>query len=84
MSDDEDICVPCIPNRIMTIIKKEYPYIEELLKYKRDGTLLFLKSQGAIAFYEGALGLNVNKDVKDWAQFKEFARNYTRKFVQEG
>jgi hypothetical protein len=68
----------------MTIIKNEYPYIEELLNYKRDGTLLFLKGQGAIAFYQGALGLNVNKDVKDWAQFKEFARNYTRKFVQDG
>lgn len=84
MLDDEDILVPCIPNRIMTIIKSEYPYIEELLEYKRDGTLLFLKSQGAIAFYDGTLGLDVQSDVKDWAQFKEFARKYSRLVVQNG
>ena len=84
MLDDEDILVPCIPNRIMTIIKSEYPYIEELLEYKRDGTLLFLKSQGAIAFYDGTLGLDVQSDVKDWAQFKEFARKYSKLVVQNG
>ena len=81
---DEDIIVPYIPNSILTIFKNDYPYIEELLNYKRDGTLLFLKSQGAIAFYNGSLGLNVKRDVKDWQEFLEFSRNYTKNFVQEG
>ena len=52
MSDDE-ILVPYIPNTIMTLFKKDYPYIQELLEYKRDGTLAFLKANGAIAFYKG-------------------------------
>jgi len=81
---EEDIIVPYIPDTIMTIFKNNYPYIQELLNYKRDGTLMFLKSQSAIAFYNGSFGLDVKKDVKDWDEFKEFSRNYTRKFVQEG
>lgn len=83
MSDDE-ILVPYIPNTIMTLFKKDYPYIQELLEYKRDGTLAFLKANGAIAFYQGSLGLDVKKDVKCWADFIEFSKNYTKKFVQEG
>ena len=82
MSDD--IIVPFIPDSIMTIFKRDYPYIQELLEYKRDGTLALLKAKGAIAFYNGSLGLDVKRDVKDWAEFIEFSRNYTRKFVQEG
>ncbi len=81
---DNDIIAPFIPDSIMTIFKNDYPNIQELLEYKRDATLLFLKSQGAIAFYSGTLGLDVSQDVKDWAQFLEFSRNYTRKFVQDG
>ena len=81
---DEDIITPYVPNTILTIFKNDYPYIQELLDYKRDGTLLFLKTQGALAFYEGSFGLDVASDVKDWQQFIEFSRNYTRKFVQEG
>lgn len=81
---EEDIIVPYIPDTIMTIFKGEYPQIQELLEYKRDGTLMFLKSQGAIAFYNGSFGLNVKKDVKDWEEFREFARNYTKTFIQEG
>ena len=80
----EDLIVPFIPNTIITIFKDDYPYIQELLEYKRDGTLLLLKSQGAIAFYDGIFGLDVKSDVKDWGEFIEFSRNYTRKFVQEG
>ena len=80
----EDLIVPFIPNTIITIFKDDYPYIQELLEYKRDGTLLLLKSQGAIAFYDGIFGLDVKSDVKDWEEFIEFSRNYTRKFVQEG
>ena len=83
MSDD-DIIVPFIPDSIITIFKNDYPYIQELLEYKRDGTLALLKAQGAIAFYNGSLGLDVKKDVKEWADFIEFSKNYTRKFVQEG
>ena len=81
---DEEIIVPYIPDGIITIFKEDYPYIQELLEYKRDGTLAFLKGQGAIAFYKGGLGLDVKKDVKEWQDFIEFSRNYTRKFVQEG
>ena len=80
----EDLIVPFIPNGIITIFQKDFPYIQELLEYKRDGTLLFLKSQGAIAFYDGAFGLDVKSDVKNWDAFIEFSRNYTRKFVQDG
>lgn len=79
-----DLLVPYVPNTIMTIFKKDYPYIQELLEYKRDGTLAFLKASGAIAFYQGKLGLEVKKDVKCWGDFIEFSRDYTKKFVQEG
>ena len=44
----------------MTIFKKDYPNIQQLLEYKRDGTLLFLKSQGAIAFYNGNVWFKFN------------------------
>ena len=83
MSSDE-LIVPYIPNTIMTIFQNDYPFLQELLEYKRDGTLLFLKSQGAIAFYDGTFGLDVKSDVKNWGEFIEFSRNYTRKFVQDG
>ena len=84
---DEEIIVPYIPDGILTIFKEDYPYIQELLEYKRDGTLAFLKGQGAIAFYKGGLGclgIDVKSDVKNWQDFIEFSRNYTRKFVQDG
>ena len=55
-----------------------------MLEYKRDGTLLFLKGNGAIAYYNGIFGFDVKKNVKDWDEFKEFSRNYTRKFVLDG
>jgi hypothetical protein len=73
-----------LPHGILTAFQNDYPYIRELIEYKRDGTLLFLKSQGAIAFYDGNFGLDVKSDVKDWEEFIKFSRNYTRKFVQEG
>lgn len=82
MSDD--IIAPFIPNTIMTIFKDDYPYIQQLIDYKRDGTLAFLKASGAIAFYNGSLGLEVKKDVKNWGDFIEFSKNYTKQFVQEG
>ena len=81
---DEEIIVPYIPHEIITIFKEDYPYIQELLEYKRDGTLAFLKGQGAIAFYGNKLSLDVKSDVKNWQDFIEFSRNYTRKFVQDG
>ena len=81
---DEEIYVPYIPHEIITFFKEEYPYIQELLDYKRDGTLAFLKGFGAIAFYRGSLGLDVKSDVKNWQDFIEFSRNYTIKYVKEG
>ena len=63
------------------------PYIQELLEYKRDGTLAFLKGFGAISFYKGdfgCLGLEVKSEVKNWQDFIEFSRDYTRKLVQNG
>ena len=75
---------PFIPQMFMTIFQKDYPLIQELIEYKRDGTIMFLKSHGAIGFYEGIFGLDVKSDVKDWQEFIEFSRDYTRKFVQEG
>jgi len=72
-----------LPHGILTAFQNDYPYIQELIEYKRDGTLLFLKSQGAIAFYDGNFGLDVKCNVKDWQEFIEFSRNYTRKFIQE-
>ncbi len=73
-----------LPHGILTAFQNDYPYIQELIEYKRDGTLLFLKSQGAIAFYDGTFGLDVKHDVKDWQEFIEFSRGYTKKFVQDG
>ena len=73
-----------LPHGILTAFQKDYPYIQELIEYKRDGTLLFLKSQGAIAFYDGNFGLDVKCNVKDWQEFIEFSREYTRKIVQDG
>ena len=81
---DNDIIVPYIPDTIMTIFKNDYPYIQELLEYKRDGTLALLKACSAIAFYNGSLGLDVKSDVKSWGDFIEHSRDYTKKFVQEG
>ena len=80
----EELVVSYIPHGILTAFQNDYPYIQELIEYKRDGTLLYLKSQGAIAFYDGSFGLDVKSDVKDWDEFIEFSRNYTRKFVQDG
>ena len=73
-----------LPHGILTAIQNDYPYIQELIEYKRDGTLLYLKSQGAIAFYNGNFGLDVKCNVKDFQEFIEFSRNYTGKFVQDG
>ena len=81
---DEDIIVPYMPNDIMTIFQKNYPFIQELFEYKRDATLVLLKGKGAMAFYEGKFGFDVKSDVKDWEEFKEFSRNYTWDFVHEG
>ena len=72
----EELVVSYIPARILTAFQNDYPYIQELIEYKRDGTLLYLKSQGAIAFYNGNFGLDVKSDVKDWQEFIEFSRNY--------
>ena len=38
---DEEIIVPYIPDGIITSLKEDYPYIQELLEYKRDGALVF-------------------------------------------
>ena len=73
-----------MPNDIMTIFQKNYPFIQELFEYKRDATLVLLKGKGAMAFYEGKFGFDVKSDVKDWEEFKEFSRNYTWDFVHEG
>ena len=73
-----------LPHDILTAFQNYYPYIQELIEYKRDGTLLYLKSQGAIAFYDGNFGLDVKSDVKDWQEFIEFSWEYTRKIVQDG
>ena len=81
---DEDIFVPYMPNDIMTIFQKNYPFIQELFEYKRDATLVLLKGKGAMAFYEGKFGFDVKSDVKDWEEFKEYSRNYTWDFVHEG
>ena len=80
---EENVSAPYIPNTFLTIFKNDYPYIQELLEYKRDGTLLFLKTQGALAFYDISFGLDVANDVKDWQEFIEFSKNYTRNFVQQ-
>ena len=73
-----------LPHGILAAFQNDYPYIQELIEYKRDGTLLFLKSLGAIAFYNGNFGLDVKCNVKDFQEFIEFSRNYTRNFVQDG
>ena len=80
----EDIIVPYIPDAVLTIFEQKYPYIQELINYKKDATLALLKGKGAMAFYDGIFGFDVKKDVKDWAEFVEFSRNYTYHFVQEG
>jgi len=80
----EELVVSYIPHCILTAFQNDYPYIQELIEYKRDGTLLFLKSLGAIAFYDGNFGLDVKHDVKDWQEFIEFSREYTRLIVQDG
>ena len=80
----EELVVSYIPHDILTAFQKDYPYIQELIEYKRDGTLLYLKSQGAIAFYDGNFSLDVKSDVKDFQDFIEFSKNYTRKFILDG
>ena len=80
----EELVVSYIPHGILTAFQNDYPYIQELIEYKRDGTLLYLKSKGALAFHDGNFCLDVKKDVKDWQEFIEFSRNYTRKIVQAG
>ena len=80
----EDINVPYILDVVLTIFEQNYPYIQELINYKKDATLALLKGKGAMAFYDGIFGFDVKKDVKDWGEFVEFSRNYTYYFVQEG
>ena len=83
MSEGE-LIIPKIPDPILTIFENDYPQLKELLDYKRDATLIFLKSSGAMAIYRGSLGLKCAKDVKDWAQFIKFSKDYTEKIVQDG
>ena len=73
-----------IPYPILNIINKDYPQLKELLDYKRDATLIFLKSKGAMSIYKGLLGLDFEKDVKDWTEFKQFSKDYTKSIVQAG
>ncbi len=80
----EELIVPFVPDGIITIIKNDYPEIKELLEYKRDATLVFLNSQGAMAIYKGSAQLNVAKDVKDWDEFVKFAASYSKYIVQQG
>ena len=82
--EGEEIMIPYVPNSLITSIKNDYPYIKQLLEYKRDATLIFLNAQGACAFYKGSLDLKVEKEVKNWSDFIEFSRNYTKKIVQDG
>lgn len=82
--EGEEIMIPYVPNSLITSIKEDYPYIKELLEYERDATLVFLKAQSACAFYKGCLDLRVEKEVKNWSDFIEFSRKYTRKIVQDG
>ena len=82
--EGEEIMIPYVPNSLITSIKDDYPYIKQLLEYKRDATLIFLNAQGACAFYKGSLDLKVEKEVKNWSDFIEFSRNYTKKIVQDG
>jgi hypothetical protein len=84
MSGEELIALPNVSNTIITLIKNDYPEIKELLEYKRDATLAFLKSQGALAIYKGGVELNVAKEVKDWNEFVEFAAKYSKYIVQKG
>ena len=83
MSEGE-LIIPKIPDPILTIFANDYPQLKELLDYKRDATLVFLKSQGAMAIYRGSLGFECAKDVKDWAQFIQFSKDYTQQIVQAG
>ena len=83
MSEGE-LIIPKIPDPILTIFENDYPQLKELLDYKRDATLIFLKSSGAMAIYRGLLGLNFEKDVKDWSEFKKFSVSYTKSIVQAG
>ena len=83
MSEGE-LIIPKIPDPILTIFENDYPQLKELLDYKRDATLIFLKSSGAMAIYRGSLGLKCAKDVKDWAQFIKFSKDYTQKIVEAG
>ena len=80
----EELIVPKISNAITTLIKNDYPEIKELLEYKRDATLVFLKSQSAFAIYDGKVEFNVAKDVKDWDEFEEYAEKYSKFIVQNG
>ena len=82
--EGEEIMIPYVPNSLINSIKADYPYIKQLLEYKRDATLIFLKAQSACAFYKGSLDLKVEKEVKNWSDFIEFSRKYTRKIVQDG
>ena len=82
--EGEEIMIPYVPNSLITSIKNDYPYIKQLLEYKRDATLIFLNAQGACAFYKGSLELKVEKEVKNWSEFIKFSRDYTTKIVQDG
>lgn len=83
MSEGE-LIIPNIPDPILVIFTEDYPKLKELLDYKRDATLIYLKSNGAMAIYRGSLGFECSKDVKDWDQFIKFSKNYTEGIVQAG
>ena len=82
--NDNDNDIRGIPNNVWFILKNDYPYIQELLDYKMNGTLALLESQSAMAFYNGKLGLNLKSKVKSWGDFVELSRKYTRMIVQKG
>ena len=83
MSNDE-LIAPFISNDILISFVNDHPFIKELIEYKRDGTLLLLKSQSDIFLCDGKYGIDTRTDIKDWETFIEFSRHITRNFIQEG
>ena len=80
----ENIEIPYVPIEIIEMFRKDYEFMNKLLDYKRDGTLALLKIYDAVNIYDDNFNLNFEKNVRDWYEFFELLKKYTKVFTLEG
>ena len=84
IKNSEKIEVPSIPIDIIEILINIFKFMKKFLDYKRDGTLGLLKMNNVVNIYDNNFDLNVKKKVRNWNEFFELIKKYTKIFINEG